>query len=548
MKKFLRLLPIALCPLLWGCIGNTIPYPVVTLQILNIEGEGFTFSPEDIDSETRTVKIHLDEQTDPHRVKIDRISVTEGAEASTPLSGEFDLSTPFYITLSLYQDYEWTIVADQRIERYFNVESQIGSATIDVALRSATAYVSAGTDLSRIKVTRLKLGPADITTMTPSIEELTSFTEEEEGRGGMRYVRISYHDIKERWALYVIPTDTRVRFTQLDAWSGVIWAYAEGNSEAELGFRYRPAGGTEWSDISGEALTISGGAFSACIDGLAPETEYEVIAYSGEDETETATVTTDPMTLLPNGGFEEWATIDNVVCPYLDNSTAFWGTGNTGARVGGVIPTNSTTDVRPGSSGRYAAKLESKAVLGSILAAGNLFTGRFCAVRNGTNGIVGFGQPFEQRPTALHGWFKYNQGELNVIKTQPPGLDLKKGDPDNGMIYIALGTWTPEKYGESLGEMFGTSKTPIAIDTRNQSSFFDPSGPDVIAYGQLPLTSTVAEWQEFTIPLKYVATDRKPTHIVVVCTASRWGDYFTGSSSSVLCVDDFELLYDKLYE
>ena len=43
-----------------------------------------------------------------------------------------------------------------------------------------------------------------------------------------------------------------------------------------------------------------------------------------------------------------------------------------------------------------------------------------------------------------------------------------------------------------------------------------------------------------------MATDRKPTHIVVVCSASRWGDYFIGSTSSVLVVDDLELIYDRL--
>ena len=35
---------------------------------------------------------------------------------SQPLSGEFDLRAPLYVTLSLYQDYEWTIVAEQPIE------------------------------------------------------------------------------------------------------------------------------------------------------------------------------------------------------------------------------------------------------------------------------------------------------------------------------------------------------------------------------------------------------------------------------------------------
>ena len=124
--------------------------------------------------------------------------------------------------------------------------------------------------------------------------------------------------------------------------------------------------------------------------------------------------------------------------------------------------------------------------------------------------------------------------------------DPAVGDPDNGMIYIAVGTWTPEEYGISQGEQFGSAENPIAIDTRNPSSFFDPASPAVIGYGQLPLTTSYSEWQEFTIPLKYVATNRKPTHIVVVCSASRWGDYFIGSTSSVLVVDDLELIYDRL--
>ena len=44
-------------------------------------------------------------------------SPVSGAEAraSAPLTGEFDLRTPQFITLSLYQDYEWELRAEQRI-------------------------------------------------------------------------------------------------------------------------------------------------------------------------------------------------------------------------------------------------------------------------------------------------------------------------------------------------------------------------------------------------------------------------------------------------
>lgn len=424
MMKHLRHILIGILLLLTSCIENSIPYPVVTLQILGVEGEGFTCAPEDINTQERIVTLHLDEQTDISNVKIDKISVTENARSSKPLSGTFDLRTPLYITLSFYQDYEWTIVADQQIERYFEVESQIGAAEIDVDQLTAKAYVPEGTDLSDLKVTRLKLGPADITTMTPPIDELTSFE-------SVRYVYVAYHDFEEKWSLYVEATDTKVRFTQVDAWSGVIWAYAEGNSADELGFRYRKTGDEAWTEVDKEQINISGGAFDTCITGLTPETQYEVVAYSGSDETEVASVTTEAAPQLPNGGFEEWETIDKVVYPYLADGIHFWNSGNKGASIGNATPTDKTTDVRPGTSGIYAAQLSSK-LAGLVgvykLAAGNLFTGIFYGIRNLTHGIVCFGQPFEARPTALHGWFKYNQGMLtNVGSTQPPGMNLKVG-------------------------------------------------------------------------------------------------------------------------
>ena len=413
--KHLRHILIGILLLLTSCIENSIPYPVVTLQILGVEGEGFTCAPEDINTQERIVTLHLDEQTDISNVKIDKISVTENARSSKPLSGTFDLRTPLYITLSFYQDYEWTIVADQQIERYFEVESQIGAAEIDVDQLTAKAYVPEGTDLSDLKVTRLKLGPADITTMTPPIDELTSFE-------SVRYVYVAYHDFEEKWSLYVEATDTKVRFTQVDAWSGVIWAYAEGNSADELGFRYRKTGDEAWTEVDKKQINISGGAFDTCITGLTPETQYEVVAYSGSNETEVASVTTEAAPQLPNGGFEEWETIDKVVYPYLADGIHFWNSGNKGASIGNATPTDKTTDVRPGTSGIYAAQLSSK-LAGLVgvykLAAGNLFTGIFYGIRNLTHGIVCFGQPFEARPTALHGWFKYNQGMLtNVGSTQ----------------------------------------------------------------------------------------------------------------------------------
>ena len=183
-----------------SCIENTIPYPVVEIEILQYEGEGFRAR---IDPLTRTVTLTLDEQTDITAVEVTNVQITDEGTASTHLTGTFDMRTPITVTLSLYQDCEWTIQAVQPIERYFTVAGQIGQTEIDPESYTATVYVAEGTDLEQIRVTSLKLGPKDVTTMTPSIEELTSFS-------SVRYVYLQYPALKgaqERWQLYVLETD-----------------------------------------------------------------------------------------------------------------------------------------------------------------------------------------------------------------------------------------------------------------------------------------------------------------------------------------------------
>ncbi len=91
----------------------------------------------------------------------------------------------------------------------------------------------------------------------------------------------------------------------------------------------------------------------------------------------------------------------------------------------------------------------------------------------------------------------------------------------------------------------GTADCPVEVATRRiDETAFDKDAEAVIAYGELLLKESVDGWTEVTIPLDYRSTSRIPTHILVTFAASRYGDYFTGSSSSVLWVDDFELVYE----
>ena len=540
MNRIIRILLVILSAAAAGCIENNIPYPVVELEILGVEGKGFTAS---VDRINRRVVLTLDETTDISRVKIDKAYFTENARTSTELTGVQDLRRPIEVTLSLYQDYVWTITAEQEIERYFTVEGQIGQTVFDLENRIATAYVGSSVDTNDVRIRSLKLGPRDITTIDPPIGELTSFDP-------VRFVNVSYHDFTERWMLYVVPTNETVRLTAADAWSRVIWLYGSGASGSDMGFKYRREGDAEWTAVPD--VTVTDGTFSACLRAEA-ETTYEVKAFCGDDESAVQSVTTQEVRQVPNSGFEQWTTLKDIVYPFADTNDRFWGTGNPGASVAGATLTTGDADTRPGSAGKFSARLESKFanVMGiGKFAAGNIFVGNY--VRNaGTNGILTFGRPFVLRPTALRGWMKYTCGEVDRINRLPAGVSLAAGDNDNGSIYIALGTWTPEEYGlcssaetDPARRQCGTAESPLCVDTRDESTFFDYKGKDVVAYGELILTESQTEWKEFVIELNYVRTDVVPTHMFIVCSASRYGDYFTGSTKSVMQVDDFELLYD----
>ena len=533
MRKIFKYICLgAVGALLAGCVRNDVPYPVVKIDIVSLEVEGLLSEPV-IDSEAHTVALELDEVTDIRKVNISNVVLTEGATSDVSFPGVFDLRYPIYANLTKYETTaEWVISATQQIERHFSVEGQMGEAEIDPIGCVVTLYVPIDYDLNNVVVLDAKLGPRDITTYSPDPMSLTSFHDT------VRHIEVRYHDdIVEDWTVRVVPKDIEIELSQVDAWAKRIWLQGNGRAESDLGFRYRVAGSETWLSVAD--VTNDGGSISACIEGLEPLTTYEVVAFSGENESEVVTVTTEDVMELVNGDFEEWSFTDGTYYPYLEGGTPFWATGNDGAKVASTILTEPTSDVRPGTTGKQAAALQSKkaALMGiGKFAAGNIFLGRFGGLQ-GVNGLVFFGRPSTARPVALRGWVKYNQGvidELGAVPTSCP--DLKKGDPDEGQIFIAVGDWTAEEYG-------GDADSPVSIDTSKESTFFNIKGKNVIGAGELILTESTDGWVEFTIPMDYTSTSSVPTHIIIVCTGSRFGDYFTGSTQSLMLVDDLELVY-----
>ena len=160
MKRVFALF-IVLVTSLSGCIENDLPLPVVVPKITSMEVDGA--SSVVINSEKQNVHITLNEQTDIQKTNISSIAFdNEITTMSWNILGEQDLSQKLSLTLTTYQDYVWTITTEQPIERYFTVEGQVGSSTIDVANRRVVTYINGSVDKKNVKITSLKLGPKDI--------------------------------------------------------------------------------------------------------------------------------------------------------------------------------------------------------------------------------------------------------------------------------------------------------------------------------------------------------------------------------------------------
>ena len=90
-------------------------------------------------------------------------------------------------------------------------------------------------------------------------------------------------------------------------------------------------------------------------------------------------------------------------------------------------------------------------------------------------------------------------------------------------------------------EAAGTNK--ISTNPSNRQ-LFDENDPHVIAYGRLQYGESVPEYTPFEVEFNYRDTQRVPRYIVIVASASKYGDFFTGGDGSVLHVDEFSLDYD----
>lgn len=509
---------VLLCGILYSCLSNDIPFPVVKLQILSFEAEGQVGNAT-INNDDRTVMFELADTVDLKSVKVKKIELTEDASSSIDFSQPIDFSYNRSVTLSLYQDYVWLLMPQQNIIRKFVVENQVGESIIDEKNRRVIAYVSKDTDLKKITVKELVLGPTG-SIVSPSITMLQDFSLH-------KTVIVTYRNVMEEWELYVFNTESDVATGAADAWVNVAWLNGTGKDGSDNGFEYKRADSETWERVEPSVVQHNGGSFSARLTGLAEETEYLFRAYSDDVYGQEVSFTTQKAVPLENGSLDNWYKDGKVWNPWAEGGLPFWDSGNKGSTTLGesnTLPTDETWDGKSGKAGLLESKFVGIAGIGKF-AAGNLFVGDFVRV-DGTNGILNFGKPYSSYPTKLKCHYKYTTALIDNTSSEYAHL---KGQPDTCSIYIALGDWD----------------SPVEIRTRpSNRKLFDKNDSHIIAYAEFYSGESTSGYRELELELEYRATNRKPTYIIVVASASKYGDFFTGGAGATMLVDDFVLEFD----
>ena len=346
-----------------------------------------------------------------------------------------------------------------------------------------------------------------------------------------------------------------------EIWATRATVYADVDAETAEGATINFAYGYDdtWNTVA--AAANGEGSYKADLTGLTPGKTYSYkLMINDEQVGDALTFTTEAAPNLPNASFEYASLVAGSSyykfydpnCGVDEGKTMFWGSGNgegsegtNGSASMNIVITYIDTNDKVDGNQSVLAKTGSMA---GFLAAGNLFTGQFNGLVGTEGGKVNFGRPWTSRPTALKLYCKYKTGLIDILNNN--NLGVSKSDYDRAQIKIAIGTWDYKKYG-------GTKESPVHVNTTDESTFVDfyndastIANGDIIIYNDgysvnkgAKVTAATDVWVEYTIPLEYHTTTAYPTHIIVSCASSMFGDYFTGYDGAQLWLDKFELVY-----
>ena len=240
---------------------------------------------------------------------------------------------------------------------------------------------------------------------------------------------------------------------------------------------------------------------------------------------------------LPYSNFDNWfkGMNDADVIGESGSSNNVWDTGNgneskIGTAMTGYNPTTpETTTVVAGKACKmFSVYINYLGELVKKFAAGNVCLGELTGLSGLSGAKMTFGIPSEGRlPVAVTGYYNYQPGTIDYINNEK-----KTGGTDSMDLYIALAT---KQY---------------SVDTNDDTSY--PGGsasdlandPNIVAYGRLTSSETTNGYQPFYIELTYkdnLFTPSGDLYLLITATSSKDGAQFTGSTSSVLYLDELSL-------
>lgn len=426
--------------------------------------------------------------------------------------------------------YRISSIADMK-----EVQIQVEGRTFAVPASEAYAEDADGIaiDFENATSLRLVLGEKFFSRLSGGAHTLTLTAVDNDGGEGMKETTVRTQG--------ALPTPENPWFNDL-TWRGCVLRPA-----SEVKMEYRLQGTSEWLSVP---LTQTGEDLYSTATPAAFGTDYEYrlrIDGTPTGPTQTAAYPSAPQ--VYNAGFEVW-TGSLPLLPYTDDDDQWWDTGNHGSSKANVNVTTRENDTRPGSEGSRSAKLTSQkaAILGiGKFAAGNIFVGQYLGTNN-TDGVIGFGKPFAftYRPRQLRFWYKGTVGTVDY-----DGGGVSKGDSDVAQVYVCLCKMegphiVDTRYSDTFLNFDTNSKTmPYCTKTNGKNSTNDRTDGHIIAWAEWKNTQSMAEWTPITLDLHYNEEyeGEVPTYLMLTASASKYGDYFAGSTSSVMYLDDMELIY-----
>lgn len=533
------LLPVAAAGLLQGCIENDIPYPhiegiITRISVEDMEGEAV------INRQSRTVEISVGEEADLSRLQITALTVNPEATflvdttacinhrqmptasfeslASLPANANtrVDATRPFNIHVNTYQHYLWSVTVNQTIERYIEVDNQMGEVMFDVPSRRAIVYIEKGNDMTQVNIRRMKLEGGECT-FSPDPATVHDFSRPRD-----------FQVFREGKLLGTWTVD--VQFSEQVSSTGAVTvrprrATLSGGVKSGVTpvVEYRKQGAGEWTTLPAENVTMkSSVSFTASVGGLQESTTYEWRIVVDGVPGSAATFTTETIFPVPNLNFDTWTQSANgknwyagPVADNYDDPQAFWASGNEGVTMsvaGGNEATTRPVEGKDAVKGKAAYMTSISPVMLVGAAAGNLFIGTYKTNLGSPKDSPQFGRTFTGcHPDGLRGYYKYLS--TPIVHGYYPG-DLTM---DEGHIYMRI---------------------------------WDAAGNE-IAYGEHVVSESVGTYTPFEFRLKWTNANAEPATMTIVATSSRYGGEFEGvkvkgqvGAGSALWIDEFEIIYD----